>query len=51
MDIRGSHIQELDDLKLQFDLEIAEAKRDLTKKKFEHEKRYLPGSTPGELVD
>ena len=51
MDLRGNHIQELDELRLQADLEVAEAKRELSLKKFELEKKYAPGTSPGELID
>jgi hypothetical protein len=51
MDLRGSHIQELEDLRVQTELEVAEAKRELTRRKFELERQYEPGTTPAELLD
>jgi hypothetical protein len=51
MDLRGSHIQELDRIKLQSDIEVAEAKRELSRKRFELERRYAPGTSPGELIE
>lgn len=51
MDLRGSHIQELDELRTQTELEIAEAKRELTRRKFDLERQFAPGATPVELME
>ena len=51
MEIRGSHIQELEELKVQYDLELAEAKRELSQQQHNFEKRFMPGTAPGEILD
>ena len=51
MEIRGAHIQELEENKVQYDLELAEAKRELGLQQHNFEKRFMPGTAPGEILD
>ena len=51
MEIRGCHIQELEEMKVQCDLEVAEARRDLSKQQRQFEDKFMPGTAPGEILD
>ena len=51
MDIRGTHIQEMEEMKLQYDIDLAEAKRELSMQRHAFEKRFKPGTAPGEILD
>jgi len=47
----AAHIQELEDLRVQYDLELSEARRQLIKEKENLEKRFMPGLAPGDLIE
>ena len=51
MDLRSAHIQELEELKVQCDCEVAEAKRLQSLQRDIFEKQFLPGTAPGEILD
>eukprot|EP00347_Sterkiella_histriomuscorum_P007164 403350016 len=51
VDSRTQHIHELDDLKVQYDLELAEQKRNLAKEKEQLDKKFMPGYAPGDLME
>ena len=49
--MRSQHIQELEELKVQYDIEVSEAKRLLSKERQQLERKYSPGNAPGDLVE
>ena len=49
LEIRTSHIQELDALRVQYDYEMSEARRLLAKEREALEKRFMPGHAPGDI--
>ena len=51
MEIRGFHIQELDEMKVQCDLEVAEARREINTQQRQFESKFMPGTSPGEILD
>ena len=51
MEIRGCHIQELEELRVQCDLEVAEARRELNQQRQQFESKFMPGPAVGEILD
>ena len=51
MDVRASHIQEFEDIKVQYEIDLAEGKRELSLQKHQFEKKFKPGTAPGEILD
>lgn len=51
MEIREYQIQELEELKIQCDLDVAEARRELSKQQLQFEHKFMPGTAPGEILD
>jgi hypothetical protein len=51
MEIRVGHAAELESLRLELELELVEERRSLDQDKFELQRRFAPGSAPGEILD
>lgn len=51
MELRGGHIQELEELKVQCDVDVAEARRELSQQQRQFESKFMPGTAPGEILD
>lgn len=51
MDVQGCHIQELEEIKVASEVELVEAKRELTQQVNSFEKRFKPGTAPGEILN
>ena len=51
MEIRGCHIQELEELKVQCDIDVAEARREISQQQRQFEHKFMPGTAPGEILD
>ena len=41
----------MEEVKLQYDLELAEAKRELSSQQQNFERKFMPGTAPGEILD
>ncbi|CDW71439.1 UNKNOWN [Stylonychia lemnae] len=48
---RAQQIQEIEDLKVQYDLELSEQRRNISKEREQLEKRFMPGYAPGDLME
>jgi len=51
MELRSSHIQELDAIRVQCLSDLAEAKAALAREREQLERRYLPGHAPGDIKE
>ncbi len=51
IEVRASHTAELESVKLDVELELAEEKKALLEHRLETEKRFSPGTAPGEILE